>query len=204
MAHSKSVILRAKGCASLSARETAYRLRGVLPLPLLLLSILWSQPDATSLVVGAAIVALGQAVRAWVAGYLGGQAVDQREGLALIVHGPYGLMQHPRYLGNFLIGIGLSIAANWWIGYVLYAAYCVFALKVLIPVEEGLLLRMYGEQYQQYQLHVHRLWPRLSRSVIKRQGFACRDAIAGEKHMLLFILAIGACFAAKWLLLGTY
>lgn len=202
MVYSKSV-MRAKGCVSRSWQETAYRLRGILPLPLLLLSILWSHPASGPVLVGAMFLAVGEGIRFWVAGYLGGIPVDEREGLPLVTHGPHGLVRHPRYVGNFLIGLGLSIAANWWIGYGLYAAYCVFALRVLIPMEECRLLQLHGEEYRRYQARTHLFVPNLR--AVNFKGFIWKDAAASEKHMLFFLLSIGACFAVKWAFLaGAY
>ena len=199
MTQSKSVFLRAKECASLSLPETLYKIRGILPLPLLLLSILWSRPNPQSLTWGLVLVAGGELVRLWVAGFLGGQPIEQRDGLPLVEHGPYSLMRHPRQIGNFLIGMGLSVAANWWIGYLLYFGYCLLVIRVLIPVEEDVLVASYGDEYRQYCARyiafvrkVSR--PSLAERVLPKDAFASERSCCSSSLLLGHVLLQNVCF----------
>lgn len=202
MGNSKSVFLRTKGCASnLPLREAAYHMLGILPVPLLLLVIVWSHPRWPTALIGAVLVAIGEAIRFWVAGYLGGEPVDGRKGQPLAVDGPYRLVRHPRYWGNLFIGLGLSLIADWWIGYAVFIFYCILAVYVLIPVEEEMLEKEYGEEYRVYMAEKNRFLPRWRGRRVPVQRYSFRDALKGERFMLIFLFSIGICFAIKWLFL---
>jgi protein-S-isoprenylcysteine O-methyltransferase Ste14 len=68
---------------------------------------------------GHVCVLLGLAVRTWAAGYIG---VDARErkfgGEYVITNGPYRLLKHPLYIGNFFLVAGVLLLFNppFWMG----------------------------------------------------------------------------------------
>lgn len=119
-----------------------------------LVYIAFSQPTAAGLVGSGFLVALGQAVRLWAAGYL-------EKNVALARGGPYAWVRHPLYLGSFLMGLGLALGvegAVWWtLAYL--ALFAAFFLPA-IHVEELRLQSIFGAEYQDLMVDVPRLVPR--------------------------------------------
>lgn len=119
--------------------------------------VAFSRPDATRLLAGTAIVALGEGIRVWACGYL----VRNQE---LTRDGPYRMVRHPLYLGSLLIGLGLSLLAQHalaWAGSFAFL-YLAFYLPAMY-VEELRLQSLFGAEYQEYLEETPRLLPHLRR-----------------------------------------
>lgn len=122
-----------------------------------LLYVAVSRPDPQRLLLGAAIVATGEAIRVWACGYLVRNEVLTRDG-------PYALVRHPLYVGSLLIGVGLAVLAQYAL--VWLAAFLALYLGFYLPamyVEELRLQSLFGAEYQEYMEEVPRLVPRLGR-----------------------------------------
>ena len=63
----------------------------------------FTNPDIGTVSVGLALVVVGQVFRIYAAGYI-------FKNKQLATTGPYSLVRHPLYLGNFIILIGFTIA----------------------------------------------------------------------------------------------
>src|SRR5688572_32787680 len=61
-------------------------------------------PTPASLIAGAAIAVVGQALRVWAAGHI-------EKGREVTRSGPYRLKRHPLYVGSAILGLGFSVAA---------------------------------------------------------------------------------------------
>ena len=102
----------------------AARLRVPLHFALAVLVLGFAHPTGTSLAAGAALVAVGLAVRAWAAGHL-------RRDLTLTTSGPYAYVRHPLYLGSAFILAGFAlVAGRGWVG----AVVALYFLLVFLPV----------------------------------------------------------------------
>jgi protein-S-isoprenylcysteine O-methyltransferase Ste14 len=109
------------------------------------LAAIWlSQPTPRTLLIGAAIAVLGEAMRIWAAGHL-------EKGREVTVSGPYRLTRHPLYLGSTLIGVGLAIASASVVVAVLVAAYLTVTLTAAIATEEAHLTAKFGDAYPEYR-----------------------------------------------------
>ncbi|MBS2026976.1 MAG: isoprenylcysteine carboxylmethyltransferase family protein [Deltaproteobacteria bacterium] len=106
--------------------------------------------------------ALGQALRAWVLGLVqagtSGQN-DYLEAVHLNTAGPYAHVRNPLYVGNFLICLGLALAAgNLWAA-LLGLGFFAFEYAFIVPAEEGFLRERFGAAYDAYCAAVPRwLW----------------------------------------------
>lgn len=83
-----------------------------------------------------------------------------------ITAGPYAWVRHPLYLANFLLGLGIVLAAGWW---PMVAAYTLIFLPLHIVIarsEEVHLVGLYGESYETYRRAVPAIvpWRRFSGS----------------------------------------
>ena len=82
---------------------------------------------------------------------------------ALQTHGVYGLVRHPGYLGNILLGLGWSVMFRSVIGVALTVVWWLFFLWHAL-IEEAALERTYGSAYAEYKARVPgRIVPSLSR-----------------------------------------
>ncbi len=115
--------------------------------------VAFSRPSPERFLLGAVLVAAGEAIRVWACGYLVRNETLTRDG-------PYRLIRHPLYLGSLLIGIGLTVLAQnltLWLG-AFVALYLGFYLPAMY-VEELRLQSLFGAEYQEYMEEVPRLMP---------------------------------------------
>jgi len=139
----------------------AARLRVPLHFLLAVLLLVFARPTGRLLFAGAALVAVGLAVRAWAAGHL-------RRDQPLTTSGPYAYVRHPLYLGSTLVLAGFAVAGGRaWMG-VMVAAYFVF---FFLPV-----MRREG---QERQARAPGLYPEYARRVPALMPYRGRYANAG-------------------------
>ena len=109
------------------------------------LAAIWlSRPTRQTLLIGAIIALLGEAIRIWAAGHL-------EKGREVTMSGPYRLTRHPLYLGSTIIGVGLAVASASVIVAVLVAAYLAVTLGAAIATEEAHLTEKFGGTYLAYR-----------------------------------------------------
>ncbi len=127
---------------------------------LLLVAVFTLRPshNVTAWAAGVALVALGEIVRFWAAGYISKDAV-------VATGGPYAFVRNPLYFGSLLLSVGYGLVSGFgWVGVlVLVALYLVFHLAAIF-YEEGFLKAKFGPPYLEYLQRVPRLipspWPR--------------------------------------------
>jgi protein-S-isoprenylcysteine O-methyltransferase Ste14 len=107
--------------------------------------VLWlAAPTRSTLALGAAVAALGEALRVWAAGHLN----KSRE---VTTSGPYRWIAHPLYAGSSIMGIGLAVAAGRAIVAVVIVTYLAVTLTAAIRSEEAFLRRAFGADYDRYR-----------------------------------------------------
>ena len=143
------------------------RYRRILPLPLCVLVLIFFPPtyplaspglDLVSDLVGTAVCLLGQWVRVWAWGSnaeVGKFGVRER--------GPYALMRHPLYTGNFLIVLGLvMVYHNPW-AYPLLLLPFAYLYDAITKMEEQRLHWRFTQDYEGYrEVTVPRFLPALA------------------------------------------
>jgi len=113
-----------------SAGEVLFRLRGVVPLPLLAAGFVLGQPDLRSIAFGVGMAALGEGIRMWSVAHIGPRSRTRGgEVGALVIRGPFARCRNPLYLGNLLIGAGIVVALQ---------------VPLLVPVFVALFFLHYG------------------------------------------------------------
>jgi protein-S-isoprenylcysteine O-methyltransferase Ste14 len=80
----------------------------------------------------------------------------------MVVAGPYRLVRHPMYTAALCIAFGLGCLTQSLACFAVFVAYVVL-VGLLVPAEEAVLKRAYGEQYVAYQRRVGRLIPLIAR-----------------------------------------
>jgi protein-S-isoprenylcysteine O-methyltransferase Ste14 len=148
---------------------------------------LWlADPTRQSLLAGAVIALVGEAIRIWAAGHL----EKSRE---VTASGPYAWTRHPLYFGSTLIGIGLAIGAASVAVALLVLGYLAVTLTAAIRTEEAHLTEKFGAAYPEY---------RAGRHSVKR-SFSLERALRNREYRAAIgVVVVLAVLAGKVLLEG--
>ena len=111
----------------ISLGKVLFRYRAVIAIPFFVTLVLLSKPAPTPWT-GCILVLVGLGMRLWAAGYIGTRGrtrvilTDFR-----IVNGPYRVLRHPLYIGNFLLVLGVTVLYGppRWYAVVIVASYCI-------------------------------------------------------------------------------
>ena len=156
-----------------------------------LLILLLARPTWPSLAWGGAVAVLGLLVRAWAAGHL-------KKEKELAISGPYRYTRNPLYLGNFLIGPGVGLAAHsgWVAG--LRVIYFFLFYPTIIKRERDRLARLFPQSYPGYRALVPLFFPRLAKRSAAENGAFRWDLYKQNKEY-----RAEAGTAALWLLFAA-
>jgi protein-S-isoprenylcysteine O-methyltransferase Ste14 len=148
--------------------------------------VLWlATPGPRTLVAGAAIAILGEAIRLWAAGHL-------EKSKEVTQSGPYRYTRHPLYLGSSLIGAGIAIASHNLVVIVLIAGYLLLTLTAAMRSEEAHLRDKFGDAYDAYVE---------KRSEPMERVFSWDRALHNREHHTMLGLATGLTILAAKLFL---
>jgi protein-S-isoprenylcysteine O-methyltransferase Ste14 len=134
--------------------------------------VLWlAQPTSSSIAAGAAIAAIGEAIRVWAAGHLEKSREVTRSG-------PYQWTRHPLYLGSSIIAAGIAIASRNVFVAVLIGLYVVLFIRAAIAAEEAHLREKFGSEYDAYAARIAEPMPRRF-SITRARGNREHHTVAG-------------------------
>ena len=118
------------------------------------ITLLIGRPSPSVFWPGLALVALGECIRVWAAGFLVKYS-------RLTTAGPFALCRNPMYIGSFLMCLGyLLMCHRPWLLVVGLAIFLLFHGGAILH-EEKLLAERFGEEYRAYCDSVPRLLPRI-------------------------------------------
>ncbi len=103
----------------------------------------FAAPSRESLIAGAAIGALGEAIRIWAAGHL----EKSRE---VTTSGPYRFTRHPLYLGSSIMALGIAVGCRSILVAGLVFLYMASTIGAAIRTEEAFLRARFGDAYDAY------------------------------------------------------
>jgi protein-S-isoprenylcysteine O-methyltransferase Ste14 len=162
-------------------------LRQVIGLLLVAVCAYFARPDSGTVSIGLALAALGQVFRIYAAGYI-------FKNKQLASTGPYSLVRHPLYLGNFIILIGFTIAAaNLYVA----AGVVVFFLvwyPAAIAYEDSKLENIFGDDWREWSKNIRAIIPvRIRWSDLKASGWDTYQSLIrnGELPISLYLLSCG-------------
>ncbi len=163
-----------------------YTFRGVMPLPAMILLVLYAAPTALSFLVGAAVAAAGEAGRLWALTYIGpkSRAEEKRRADRLIQEGPYAWTRNPLYVANLLQTAGLLLAANRWILLLVLPLGVVYYSLVALA-EEEFLRAAFGEAFDAYRERVPRFLPKPGRLVPASVRFSVLECLTPEMSTMI-------------------
>ena len=147
----------------------------------------FARPDTGTVSIGLSLAVVGQVFRIYAAGYI----FKNRQ---LASTGPYALVRHPLYLGNFIILIGFTIAsANLYVA----AGVVVFFLvwyPAAIAYEDSKLENIFGDDWRAWSKNIRAIIPGLARwSDLKTKGWDTYQSLIrnGELPISLYLLSCG-------------
>jgi protein-S-isoprenylcysteine O-methyltransferase Ste14 len=145
-------------------------------------------------IAGFILMLFGIAFRIYSAGYLSGNHTTTIINADYIcTSGPFAYIRNPLYLGNFVIGLALSLAFNEWYGYVVFILHYITAYSILITYEEKFLAAKFGVMYKEYSAQTRRFIPRLkpfTDGPTVKPNF--KLGILSEKYYFLFLILLFA------------
>ena len=115
--------------------------------------------------VGFALALLGQAIRmVTIASVPKNTSLQSRtmQAASLNTTGPYAVVRHPLYLGNYFITLGILCIANELWAWALGVAYLVGSQWLIARTEDALLREKFGAEFEAWSKEVHSIVPRLS------------------------------------------
>ena len=182
--------------ARLGAR--LFRNRSWLPVPFLLVPVLWSgTPSRDSWIIGGVLVLLGELVR--VAGVAAAGTVTRRrsrEVQRLVTYGAFAWCRNPLYVGNFLAWMGFTVISG--VLWFLPVAALLFAVEysLIVRYEEGVLESIFGAEYLAYKARTPR-W--IGRPPAERTSGThdWGEALWSERSTLLQYAVLAALFWFK-------
>lgn len=146
-------------------------------------------PTPGTLVAGATLAAIGQALRVWAAGHI-------EKGREVTRSGPYQHLRHPLYAGSLLMGLGFVVAAaSVWTA-ALAAAYFVVTYVAAVRSEEATLDARFAGEYAAY-----REGRATAASAPATRRFSARRAF-GTNREWRSLAGLTAAFALMWVRMG--
>lgn len=174
-----------------------FRLRGLLPVPILLALVIAGQPTPATLAAGLVVAGVGEAIRLWSAGYIKLYRVQAVQAAELVTAGPYAHVRNPLYWGNTLIGLGYAVMSGWWPALLVAGAVCWLLYAAIVRHEEAYLAARFGEAYAAYCRAVPRFRPRWRPYPGARGQFSWRAALVGEATTVATIAVAFALFTLR-------
>jgi protein-S-isoprenylcysteine O-methyltransferase Ste14 len=125
--------------------------------------ILLSGPSVKLLLVGIAVCLLGLGIRAWASGHL-------KKEKELATSGPYRYCRNPLYLGNLILGLGITLGSrSWWVFLIFIAHFLIF-YPLVIKKEQTRMKELFPGEYDEYRRRVPMFFPSLRQPVGGRKS----------------------------------
>jgi protein-S-isoprenylcysteine O-methyltransferase Ste14 len=162
-------------------------LRQVIGLLLVAVCAHFTKPDSGTVAIGLALAVVGQFFRIYAAGFI-------HKNKQLASTGPYALVRHPLYLGNFLILIGFTVAsANLYvtIGVVLFF---LIWYPAAIAYEDSKLENIFEDEWREWSKNIRAIIPgRFRWADLKAEGWDTYQSLIrnGELPISLYLLSCG-------------
>jgi protein-S-isoprenylcysteine O-methyltransferase Ste14 len=147
--------------------------------------------DKGFVMLGLALAVAGQIFRIYAAGFI-------HKNKQLATTGPYALVRHPLYLGNFLIMIGFTIAAaNLYVTLVVVLFWLIW-YPAAIAYEDAKLERIFEDEWRAWSKNIRAVIPgRFRFADLKAEGWDIYQSLIrnGELPITLYL---GSCGIWLW------
>ncbi len=150
-------------------QRLTFKYRSYTPIPFLIIIVVLSEPTLPSLVIGLLIVIVGESVRFWGVSIAGSETRTTRMvgGSHLVTSGPFAYVRNPLYVGNIMVYVGVGVMSMALFPWLLIGACLWFCVqyRLIVAWEEEFLLQRFGAEFADYQKHVRRFLPRMTKYV---------------------------------------
>lgn len=107
---------------------------------------------------------LGLAIRCATVGFVpvgtSGRGTTKLNARVLNTTGMYSLVRHPLYLGNYLVGLGVTLVwFDWWAPVIYSLCFWLYYERIMLA-EEKYLRSLYGDEFEQWAAHTPSFLPR--------------------------------------------
>jgi len=147
--------------------------------------------DKGFVALGLALAVAGQIFRIYAAGFI-------HKNKQLATTGPYALVRHPLYLGNFLIMLGFTIAAaNWYVSLAVLVFWLIW-YPAAIAYEDAKLERIFEDEWRAWSKNIRAVIPgRFRFSDLRADGWDTYQSLIrnGELPITLYL---GSCGIWMW------
>lgn len=180
-----------------------FRWRSALPLPAmtLILAVMLLDPSATPAwarqapwqAACVAVSVFGLAVRVWTVGRVpedtSRRSTRERQAGSLNRTGPYSVVRHPLYLGNFGMWLGVAMAPGvWWLAAIVSLAYALYYERIMFA-EEQFLHERFGQDYLEWTEKTPAIIPDFRRWQPAGLPFSWRTVLRRE-YASAFVLVV--------------
>jgi protein-S-isoprenylcysteine O-methyltransferase Ste14 len=134
----------------------------------------------------------GLVVRALVVGYApaatSGRNTRSQVANSLNTTGMYSIVRHPLYIGNFLIGFGITLVCwVWWLPAIYALLFLAYYERIMLA-EEAFLHRRFGEEFERWAAKTPAFWPRFSQWRRPALSFSFRNVLRREYTGLIVVI----------------
>lgn len=168
-----------------------FRRRTLIVLVGMLAMLPWAAPKPLMFAAGMTLVVLAEALRIWAAG-----TIHKTE--ELTTGGPYAYVRHPLYVGSTLHAIAFGLISGRWESFVFIIPPFLLLYSAAVGVEESMLRKLFGEQYEAYSRRVPRFIPRLRAPEPGHGHFDWRQVLANKEYInILWIVVLTGLFVVR-------
>jgi protein-S-isoprenylcysteine O-methyltransferase Ste14 len=190
-------------------RRLIFKYRSYTPIPFLIVMVWFAHPTLLSMVIGFALVFLGESLRFWGVSIAGSETrtTGKVGGTFLITNGPFAYVRNPLYVGNMTMYIGIGVMSMALFPWLLIIAALWFYMQyyLIVTQEEEYLVGHFGVEYEEYRKHVGRFIPRLQRYVSLTpppKGVSASEGFASERRTLQAIGLVTLLIVARFVFGG--
>lgn len=186
-------------------RTLFFKYRSFTPIPVIVAALIGAETTPVSYISGLFLLFSGEALRIWSVRYAGSatRTTGQVGADELVTNGPFGHVRNPLYIGNFLLSLGILIAAWPWMPWFGLGFVLLYALQYgsIVSLEEQFLREKFTGIYRAYRAGVPRWIPRWrSWGRGDRSPTSLASALRTEKNTLQSEVAVVLLLTLRWLL----
>lgn len=132
----------------------------------------------------------------WAAPRTSGRNTRQQRADDLNTTGMYSIVRHPLYLGNYLVGLGVSMAPlAWWLPIFYSLVFWLYYERIMFA-EEEFLRTTFGERFVNWSSSVPAFTPLIWRWTRVARPYSISAVLRGEHPTLFMIVVLFAGFDA--------
>ncbi len=157
---------------------------------------------------------LGLGIRFLTIGYVpkqtSGRNTKKQMASVLNTTGPYSMVRHPLYLGNFFIWLGISLIPRiWWFSVIIVLIFWLYYERIMLA-EEDFLQQKFGDSFAAWADKTPAFLPRFRNWIKPDAPFSWKTAIKRENYAFFAIIVaftvlelLGASFLHGKLMLNS-